>query len=220
MSLASTPSAVQASACNDAEAEAYIHTWNLVGHQLGIRSDLLPLDWADSEAIWEHIKARAYAESDAGRELTAAAIECMRDLIRIGPLGGLPASGIRHYLGDQTAQLLGVPKADWTRWFFTFVQVSDTLFDRTWARLPGVPNLSAALGLRMLGDSSSPSAMGTDRASKLPMSSGRRGEWGTPLDPPVDPRGSGRAGRAHAAPESHLNRSCSRCSPALTFGRT
>src|SRR5271166_1392436 len=72
------------------------------------------------------------------------------DLIRIGPLGGLPASGIRHYLGDQTAQLLGVPKADWTRWFFTFVEVSDSLFDRTWARLPGVPNLSAVLGLRML----------------------------------------------------------------------
>jgi hypothetical protein len=135
---------------NDSEAEAYIHAWNLIGHQLGIRSDLLPLDWADSEAIWGHIKARAYAESDAGRELTAAAIECMRDLIRIAPLGGLPASGIRHYLGDQTAQLLGVPKADWTRWFFTFVQVSDTLFDRTWARLPGVPNLSAMLGLRML----------------------------------------------------------------------
>jgi hypothetical protein len=136
---------------DEAEAEAYIHTWNLVGHQLGIRSDLLPLDWADSSAIWEHIKARAYAQSEAGRELTAAAIECMQDLIRIGPLEGLPAAGIRHFLGDQTADLLGVPKANWTRWFFTFVQVSDTLFDQTWGRLPGVPNLSAALGLRMLG---------------------------------------------------------------------
>jgi hypothetical protein len=109
------------------------------------------LDWADSEATWEHIKARAYAQSDAGQELTVAAIECMQDLIRIGPLGGLPAAGIRHFLGDQTADLLGVPKANWTRWFFTFVQVSDTLFDQTWGRLPGVPNLSAALGLRMLG---------------------------------------------------------------------
>ncbi len=136
---------------NESEAEAYIHTWNLVGHQLGIRSDLLPLNWADSEAIWGHIKARAYAESNAGKELTAAAIECMRDLIRFSPLGGLPASGIRHFLGDETAQLLGVPKADWTRWFFTFVRASDTLFDQTWGRLPGVPNLSAALGLRMLG---------------------------------------------------------------------
>jgi hypothetical protein len=135
---------------NNAEAEAYIHTWNLVGHQLGIRSDLLPLDWADSKATWEHIKARAYAKSDAGRELTAAAIECMQDLIRIGPLAGLPAAGIRHFLGDQTADLLGVPAANWTRWFFTFVQASDSLFDQTLGRLPGVPNLSAALGLRML----------------------------------------------------------------------
>ena len=135
----------------DSEAEAYIHTWSLVGHQLGIRSDLLPLDLTDSRAIWAHIKTHAYAQSDAGRELTAAAIECMQDLIRLRPLGGLPASGIRHFLGDETAELLGVPKADWTRWFFTFVEVSDTLFDRTWGRLPGVPNLSAALGLRMLG---------------------------------------------------------------------
>jgi hypothetical protein len=135
----------------EAEAEAYIHTWNLVGHQLGIRSDLLPLDWADSVATWDHIKARAYAQSDAGRELTAAAIECMQDLIRFGPFGGLPAAGIRHFLGDQTADLLGVPKANWTRWFFTVVQVTDTIFDQTWGRLPGVPNLSAALGLRMLG---------------------------------------------------------------------
>ena len=152
----------------DAEAEAYIHTWNLVGHQLGIRSDLLPLDWADSVAIWEHIKARAYAQSDAGRELTAAAIECMQDLIRIGPLGGLPAAGIRHFLGDQTADLLGVPKANWTRWFFTFVQVSDTLFDQTLGRLPGVPNLSAALGLRMLGGFELTERDGAARASKLP----------------------------------------------------
>ena len=120
----------------------------------------------------------------------------MRDLIRIGPLGGLPASGIRHYLGDQTAQLLGVPKADWTRWFFTFVEVSDALFDRTWARLPGVPNLSALLGLRMLRGLSSPSTMGTDRTSKLPMSSGPRGGWGTPLDPQSTLGGRASSGRS------------------------
>lgn len=135
---------------DNAAAEAYIHAWNLVGHQMGIRSDLLPLDWADSRAVWEHIKSRTYAQSGAGQELTNSAIECMQDLIRIGPLRGLPASGIRHYLGAQTAELLGVPAADWTRWFFSFVQVTDTLFEQTWGRLPGVPNLSALLGLRML----------------------------------------------------------------------
>ena len=135
---------------SDDEAEAYIHTWNLVGHQMGIRSDLLPLDWADSQEVWNRIKAREYDASPAGRELTAAAIECIQDLIRFSPFAGLPASGIRHYLGDETAELLGVPKANWTRHFFTFVQVTDTLFDQTVGRLPGIPKLSAALGLRML----------------------------------------------------------------------
>ncbi len=44
-----------------------------------------------------------------------AAIDCMQDLFGFSLLPGLPASGIRHYLGNETADLLGVPKADWTR---------------------------------------------------------------------------------------------------------
>jgi hypothetical protein len=117
---------------DDAGAEAYIHAWNLVGHQMGIRS-VLPL-----------------AQSDSGRELTAAAIECMRDLIWIGPLGGLPASGIRHYLGGQTAELLGRARGRLDPMVLHVRASYRHLFDRTWGRLPGVPNLSAALGLRML----------------------------------------------------------------------
>jgi hypothetical protein len=135
---------------SDDEAEAYIHAWSVVGHQIGIRTDLLPLDWAGSKSIWERLKVRAYAPSDAGRELTAAAIDCMQDLIRSKRLRGLPATGIRHYLGDETADLLGVPKADWTRMFFTFVEGTDSIFDRTWVRAPGTRSMTAALGRRML----------------------------------------------------------------------
>ena len=43
------------------EREAYVHVWNLVGHQLGIADGLLPLDWADSKLLWERVKKLEYA---------------------------------------------------------------------------------------------------------------------------------------------------------------
>lgn len=135
---------------SDLEKEAYIHSWNLVGHQIGIRDDVLPLDLEDSRALWEIIKKRNYAPSEAGRELTGAAISCINDLVRVPFLRGLPATGIRHYLGDQTADLLGVPGADWTRLFFLFVNVTDWVFEHTIQFLPARRILTAMLGRRML----------------------------------------------------------------------
>jgi hypothetical protein len=134
----------------EGDVESYIHAWNLIGHQIGIRPGLLPLDWVDAKALWDRICVLEYAPSDAGRELTAAAISCMQQLIESRRLRGLPATGIRHYLGDETADLLGVPPADWTRAFFTFVQESDSVVGRLLALVPGTHSITAALGRRML----------------------------------------------------------------------
>jgi hypothetical protein len=148
----------------DADAEAYIHTWNLVGHQLGIRDDLLPLDRADAEAVFATICTREYRSSAAGRELTAAAIECMQELLVSKRLRGLPATGIRHYLGNDVADLLGVPPADWTRSFFAFERRSDGIFARTLSRIPGTRQMTARLGRRMF-ESFIEAERGGDRAT-------------------------------------------------------
>ncbi len=132
-----------------ADAEAYIHTWNLVGHQMGIRSDLLPLDVADAEAVFEQICAREYRSSEAGRQLTAAAIECMQELLGSRRLRGLPASGIRHYLGDDVADLLGVPRANWTRVLFALERDADHLVARTLGRVSWTKAVTARVGRRM-----------------------------------------------------------------------
>ncbi len=88
------------------DKEAYVHTWNVVGHGMGIREDLLPLNFNDSEIVFARIRRRAYARSDAGELLTAAAIEVMQELLRLRVLRGVPAAGIREYLGDEVADLL------------------------------------------------------------------------------------------------------------------
>jgi hypothetical protein len=100
------------------DAESYVHVWNVIGHLMGIRPDLLPLGRSDAETIFERIQVRNYASSDAGRELTAAAIEVMQELLELRFLRGVPAAGIREYLGAEVADMLGVPRARATKLLF------------------------------------------------------------------------------------------------------
>ena len=49
---------------------------------MGVRDDLLPLDFADSSTVWDRIKKeKEYEDSPGGRLLTKAAIEVMQQLI-------------------------------------------------------------------------------------------------------------------------------------------
>ena len=134
---------------SDEEAEAYVHVWNLVGYQLGIRPDLLPLSWPDSRRLWDLRSRREYGETTEGKELTKAAIQCMQDLFSFTHLPGLPATGIRHYLGNDTANKLGVPKADWTRIIFELMYRTDALYERALVRLPGTAPIASILGRRI-----------------------------------------------------------------------
>ena len=73
---------------------------------------------------------------------------------------GLPATGIRHYLGNETADMLGVPKADWTRVIFEIMQRTDQLYrvrpgssarDRAHRLAPGPAYLAGLRALRAGG---------------------------------------------------------------------
>jgi hypothetical protein len=134
---------------SDRQAEAYIHVWNLVGHQIGVGDDLLPLSWPDSLRLWEERRKKEYQATPEGRELTAAAIECMNELFGFSHLPGLPATGIRHYLGNETADTLGVPKADWTRVIFELMSRTDGLYQLALVRLPGTAPVASVLGRRL-----------------------------------------------------------------------
>jgi hypothetical protein len=97
------------------EQEAYVHLWNVIGHLMGIRDDVLPIDVATSQFVWNRIKEREYATSPQGRALTHAAITVMQELMPTRFFDGFPATGIRALIGKDAADLLGVPRANWTR---------------------------------------------------------------------------------------------------------
>lgn len=132
------------------DVEAYVHAWNVVGHQIGVRRDLLPLDFADGKVVADRIFAHQSAPSEAGRELTTTTIAAMEDLIRLPVLRGLPASGVRYFLGDRVADLLGVAPSNWTRFVFSFMRRCDGPWNAALRWLPGDHSLAAALGRRVV----------------------------------------------------------------------
>jgi hypothetical protein len=135
---------------SDLDAEAYVHVWSLIGHQLGIRDDLLPLNFADASIVAERIFERQSAPSEAGRELTTNTIAAMQDLLKVRFLRGLVPSGIRFFLGETTADLLGVPASNWTKVVFRLMRYVDGPLEWTSKWLPGLRSLSSAIGRRVV----------------------------------------------------------------------
>ena len=99
------------------QAAAYLHTWCVVGHLIGIRPDLLPLDLDDARALMAASRRRNHARTEAGLEMTTALLSQAGEIVP-RRLSRLPASAIRYYIGDATADLLDVPPADWTMRLF------------------------------------------------------------------------------------------------------
>ncbi|MEK6289110.1 MAG: oxygenase MpaB family protein [Acidobacteriota bacterium] len=97
------------------EADAYRHAWNIVGHIMGVRSDLLPDTMDDAKELVELISRRNFEISQAGREMTAALIEMVDETLPGSIFKGFPATMIRFLNGDQVADIVGVANEDWTR---------------------------------------------------------------------------------------------------------
>ncbi len=94
---------------SDDDAGAYLHAWKVVGHLIGIREDLLPLDLADAEEAWAAIRKRQTAHSPEGVEMTAALVGLLQKQMPPGQ-HHLPPTLIRYLVGDEVADLLSVAR--------------------------------------------------------------------------------------------------------------
>ena len=86
-----------------------------MGWLLGITPDLFPLERAEMDEIEQLISKRNEKTSEAGTKMTGALIDLVGSFIVITPLRGVAASTTRLFIGDETADLLDMPAADWTR---------------------------------------------------------------------------------------------------------
>jgi hypothetical protein len=169
------------------DANAYLHAWSLIGFHLGVRPDLLPLTRAQTSVLMSIVRRRQFRPSASGRELMAALLE---QGTRLAPPGlrGLPASTVRYYVGDETADLLGVPGADWTRLMFRpLATVSRKLsLERLHRHLLNA--LSERIGFGMLGLAVRAERYGGRPAFQVPTSLAAR--WNLPVQAQSGPGGS------------------------------
>ena len=96
------------------EAEAYLHAWNVVGHVMGIRDELLPDNLAQAGELTQVIARRQQQASEAGQEMTRALVNMLEAQMPGTIFKGMPDTLIRYLVGDDVANMIGVKKDDWT----------------------------------------------------------------------------------------------------------
>lgn len=92
------------------QKEAFLHTWKLVGHIMGIKGNLLPDNWDDAKRLFETIKRRQAAPSQPGQQLTEALLSFLEDYLpRVpGIHKALPTVLMIDQLGkEDAAKILG-----------------------------------------------------------------------------------------------------------------
>ncbi|HWD55440.1 MAG TPA: oxygenase MpaB family protein [Acidimicrobiales bacterium] len=169
------------------DADAYLHAWSLIGFYLGVRPDLLPLTREQTSALMPIVRRRQFRSSASGRELMAALLEQGSHLAPPG-LRGLPSSTVRYYVGDDTADLLGVPPADWTKVIFRpLADLSRRVsLERLHRQL--LTTLSERIGFGMLSLAVKAERYGNRAAFRVPTSLAAR--WNLSSDSQSGPAGS------------------------------
>lgn len=102
------------------DKNAYIYCWNVVGRYMGVRPELLPCDYYKAHELFQKIKRDQAGRCPQGEELTRALLQCERQTLFVAApavylLTGwrLPKIVTREVVGDETADLLGIPRLHW-----------------------------------------------------------------------------------------------------------
>jgi hypothetical protein len=114
--------------CTDADRNAYLHLWLVVGHFLGIDYNRLrpagrldtadqPLTYFEMQVLRDAVFRRNAAASVGGQMLTRALLDESRAALPWF-LATFPAAATRRLLGEEAANLLEVPLAGATRVLF------------------------------------------------------------------------------------------------------
>lgn len=93
------------------DEEAYLHCWNVVGHVLGIRRELLVDSMAQAEALLAQMQARGRARPwlpDPRPALGSALMDTMAKAIPFSGLKGFPVLMTRYLCGTICAREIGV----------------------------------------------------------------------------------------------------------------
>ena len=96
------------------ELDAWVHLWNVVGAVLGLDTTQLPQGHTDALLLFAAIRRRNHQASPGGTALTRALLDFADTLVPGTLLDGLNVAFVRYLCGDHLADMLEVPKLDWS----------------------------------------------------------------------------------------------------------
>jgi hypothetical protein len=97
---------------SEADANAYLHNWKVIGHILGLEAELLPDNIHEGRYLLARILDRQAGETDGGKLMTSALLEFAEEVLPGKAFDGSPRKIMRFLIGDELAEMLGVnPKA-------------------------------------------------------------------------------------------------------------
>ena len=89
------------------EKEAYTHCWNVVGHFIGVRRELIPANAEEADELGNLIFRHQVSYSKEGEELTDALLEFLHDTMP-GKHGTTPEIMVHYLLGDDVSKAVGL----------------------------------------------------------------------------------------------------------------
>ncbi|WNG32104.1 DUF2236 domain-containing protein [Cystobacter fuscus] len=132
------------------EEDAFFHCWRVIGHILGIDAALLPRDPNEGQQLWDAITRRQVAPSEAGRTLTRALINYMKELVPGTMLDGLPAALIRELCDKPIAQAVLTEEPDWAHHLLGPMRVFFNLTDEAQDSSGIVARISGTFSRKLL----------------------------------------------------------------------
>jgi hypothetical protein len=94
------------------DVDAYLHLWNVVGYLLGVCDELRVRDVDDATGLVDAIRRRHFKTSPEGRRMTVALLELLDEMTPGYRFDDTIPPLIRHLIGDETADIIGVPPSD------------------------------------------------------------------------------------------------------------
>jgi hypothetical protein len=96
---------------SDDDREAYIHSWNVTGHLLGIEDQLLPDSAAEAKALADAIAAHEFGPSPEGQQLAASLIQMLTHILPGNVFDRVPQLLTSYFLGEKSSAWLGLQPA-------------------------------------------------------------------------------------------------------------
>jgi hypothetical protein len=122
-----------------AEAEAYLHCWNIVGFVMGVREDMMAQTFEEAEALFLKIKSRQIGQSKDGEALANGLVNATQKIIEL-ETGGLVARSIAKrfpfiimhlVLDKETIRVLKVRRLTICEWLgLNLLRMSAAVFTR------------------------------------------------------------------------------------------